>query len=233
MPKERSKTTHEQFIVDVDVTVDRTQTYTTAVMQVPGDVTLIGTAKRNPGDEYDPQTGRDLAVARVFRELADFLEDTGTVIPVSESVLTEDPALVERRERKAAWKAGRRRHAKADVFKTIYGIPLAGSADEVSERIAEASRYINDRYGWGVENEINVELTFDDRPMFFDPNRMAGSTARLHAAVQKAVEKINERTAPGPLEQAGSESRVEAPVGIFKGVADRLRRATEKNKTEG
>lgn len=57
----------------ISVHVDPTDTFTTVVM-VGERYGAIGTAKRNPRDKFNPQTGVDLALARALREMADNLE---------------------------------------------------------------------------------------------------------------------------------------------------------------
>ena len=53
--------------------VDPTKSYTTVILTGERYVGL-GTAKRNPCDTYDRQTGIDIAMSRALRELADAME---------------------------------------------------------------------------------------------------------------------------------------------------------------
>ncbi len=64
---------HETVIVS-DVHVDDTNTFTTVIITV-GDFQAIGTAKRNANDTPQAEIGFSLALARAFRELADWVEE--------------------------------------------------------------------------------------------------------------------------------------------------------------
>lgn len=76
----RSQWGVEDLMVEVAYHLDATKTYTTAtlVAKVGGqDAVGVGTAKRNPGDDYVRSTGARLALKRALRDLADDIEVPG------------------------------------------------------------------------------------------------------------------------------------------------------------
>jgi hypothetical protein len=64
---------YRKLELDTQVYVDPTDTFTVVV--VSGErYTGIGVAKRNAADDFDLQTGFDIAIARALKELASYTE---------------------------------------------------------------------------------------------------------------------------------------------------------------
>lgn len=75
MSKQRRPEVHVRSLdVEAMTHFDATRTFTTVTLRGERYVG-VGSAKRNPADEHDGQTGQDIALARALRELADALED--------------------------------------------------------------------------------------------------------------------------------------------------------------
>lgn len=70
--------------VSIKVAIHTSGNFTTAVLTTDDGTLLVGNSKRNPSDPKDVRLGASLAIARLYREIADYIETSHYVVPLED-----------------------------------------------------------------------------------------------------------------------------------------------------